>query len=242
MQHYLPFLLEFRSRVLRYLLVLSVLTCLCCFFSNYIYVGFALPMLHRLPSGQGMLATTVTGPFLVPFKAGLFIAVVLSIPYFLFQVWQFLTPALYKHEKRWLWSVILWGTALFYIGMLFAYFFVLPLIIRFMVNVAPIGVEVRPEIGEYFSFVTQMLLAFGAAFETPIIIVFLVATGLVSLVSLKRQRSYVIVSAFIIGMLLTPPDVLSQICLAIPLWMLYELGLLLAQVVVMTKVREVVKE
>lgn len=232
MKQYLPFLIECRKRLLLYLLVFSILTCVCCFFSQQIYAGLALPMLKHLTNHQGLLATSVTSPFLVPFKAGLFVALILSIPYFLWHLWRFLLPALYKHERRWLWGALVLGSGLFYIGMAFAYTVVLPLVLRFMVQIAPAGVDVRPDISAYLGFVTQMLLAFGFAFETPILIVLLVLTGLVSRETLQQKRSYVIVVAFVLGMLLTPPDVVSQICLAIPLWILFELGVLLAKFVV----------
>lgn len=178
-----------------------------------------------------MIATAVTTPFLVPMKVSTLVGIVVSLPYTLYQAWAFVAPGLYEHERRFIGPLVVASTVLFLMGMAFAYFFVFPVLFGYVANSAPQGVAVMTDIGSYLDFVTTMFVSFGVAFEVPIAVVLLVRFNLVSVASLKEARSYVIVGAFIIGAILTPPDVISQVMLALPLWVLYEAGVLVARFV-----------
>jgi sec-independent protein translocase protein TatC len=173
----------------------------------------------------------VTTPFLVPMKVSTLVGIVVSLPYTLYQAWAFVAPGLYEHERRFIGPLVVASTVLFLMGMAFAYFFVFPVLFGYVANSAPQGVAVMTDIGSYLDFVTTMFVSFGVAFEVPIAVVLLVRFNLVSVASLKEARSYVIVGAFIIGAILTPPDVISQVMLALPLWVLYEAGVLVARFV-----------
>jgi sec-independent protein translocase protein TatC len=186
-------------------------------------------LLAKLPSGGQLVATAVTTPFFVPMKVAMLTAVVLSLPWTIYQAWGFVAPGLYTHEKRFVLPLVLASTLLFLAGMSFAYFLVFPIVFGFIVGVAPAGVTVMTDIGNYLDFVITMFLAFGLAFEVPVVVVLLVKMGMVSVEKLREIRSYVIVGAFIIGAIFTPPDVVSQIMLAVPLWLLYEIGIVAAR-------------
>ena len=175
-----------------------------------------------------MIATAVTTPFLVPMKVAMLAAIVVSLPYTLYQLWAFVAPGLYAHEKRFAVPLIVLSTLLFLIGMAFAYFLVFPVVFGFITSTAPVGVAVMTDIGNYLDFVITLFLAFGIAFEVPVAVVLLVKLGVISVAKLKEVRPYVIVGAFVIGAIFTPPDVVSQIMLAVPLWLLYEAGILAA--------------
>jgi sec-independent protein translocase protein TatC len=231
----IPYLTELRTRVIRVLVIFGVLAVIFSFFANRIYQWFAWPLLKNATHEMGLIATSVPAPFLIPFKSAMILAFFLIIPYVLYQFWCFLAPALYQKERKLLWFVLLSSTALFYIGVVFAYVVVLPILFKFFSQIAPIGVEVKPDIGEYFSFIVSIFLSFGVAFEIPIVIVVLVALHICSRDTLAKKRSYVIVGSFIVAMLLTPPDVVSQILLAIPLWGLFELGLVFSKLVTNTR-------
>ncbi len=225
-------LLELRDRLLR--IVLGILLCLLPMlpFAQDIFALLAAPLSASLPEGASMIATEVASPFLTPFKVALLLAVVISIPWSLYQVWAFVAPGLYQHERRFALPLVASSTLLFYLGMAFAYFIVFPLVFRFFIGAAPEGVAVMTDIGRYLDFVITLFLAFGAAFEVPVAIVLMVRMGMTTPGALREKRAYVLVGAFTIGMLLTPPDVISQTLLALPVYALYELGILAAAIMV----------
>ena len=224
-------LLELRSRLLKIVIGLVVSIVVFLPFSNELYTWLAQPLLKQMPAGTHMIATAVTTPFLVPMKVATLVGIVASLPYTLYQAWAFVAPGLYEHERRFIGPLIVASTALFLMGMSFAYFFVFPVLFGFVATSAPQGVSVMTDIGSYLDFVTTMFVSFGVAFEVPIAVLLLVKFNLVKVSALKEARSYVIVGAFIIGAILTPPDVISQVMLAVPLWLLYEAGVLVAQFV-----------
>ncbi len=224
-------LLELRSRLLKIVigLVVSILAFLP--FSNELYTWLAQPLLNQMPVGTHMIATAVTTPFLVPMKVSTLVAIVVSLPYTLYQVWAFVAPGLYAHERRFIGPLVVVSTLLFLMGMAFAYFLVFPVLFGFIATSAPIGVSVMTDIGSYLDFVTTMFVSFGLAFEVPIAVLILVKFNLVKVEALKEARPYVIVGAFIVGAILTPPDVISQVMLAVPLCLLYEAGVLASKFV-----------
>jgi sec-independent protein translocase protein TatC len=224
-------LLELRSRLLKIVigLVVSILAFLP--FSNELYTLLAQPLLSQMPVGTHMIATEVTTPFLVPMKVSTLVAIVASLPYTLYQVWAFVAPGLYAHERRFIGPLVIVSTLLFLMGMAFAYFLVFPVLFGFIATSAPIGVSVMTDIGSYLDFVTTMFVSFGLAFEVPIAVLILVKFNLVKVEALKEARPYVIVGAFIVGAILTPPDVISQVMLALPLCLLYEAGVLASKFV-----------
>jgi sec-independent protein translocase protein TatC len=228
---FISHLVELRDRLLRIFgAVLLVFLCLA-YWASDIYSLLAKPLLAALPSGGSMIATDVVGVFLVPVKVTLLVAFLIALPYVLHQVWAFVAPGLYSHEKRLALPLIVTSSLLFFAGMAFAYFIVFPSIFRFMAAIAPQGVAWMTDIEKYFSFVLTMFLAFGATFETPVAVVLLVKMGVVTVEKLKQARAYVIVGAFVIGAIFTPPDGISQLLLAIPLCLLYEVGILVARLV-----------
>jgi sec-independent protein translocase protein TatC len=221
-------LIELRDRLLR--VVLGVIVVFVCLFpfANDIYTLLAHPLLARLPAGGQMIATAVTTPFFVPMKMAMLVAVLVSLPNTLYQAWAFVAPGLYQHEKRFVAPLILLSTLLFFAGMAFAYFLVFPVVFGFIAGTAPEGVAVMTDIGNYLDFVITLFLAFGFAFQVPVIVLLLVKLDMVSVVTLKEIRPYVVVGAFVAGAILTPPDVISQVMLAVPLWLLYEAGIFAA--------------
>lgn len=223
---FISHLIELRDRLIR--LVLGVVVCFFCLFpfANKLYTFLAEPLIAKLPAGAHLIATAVTTPFLVPLKVALLAALLVSLPHSLYQIWKFVAPGLYAHEKRLIAPLVVSSTMLFFVGMAFAYFLVFPVVFGFFVSTAPEGVQVMTDIGNYLDFVIALFMAFGIAFEVPVVVVALVSFGWVSVEKLKEIRSYVIVGAFIIGAIFTPPDVVSQIMLAVPLWLLYELGII----------------
>lgn len=221
-------LIELRDRLLRIIIGL-VLVMLALFpFANDIYHFLALPLLKSLPAGGQMIATDVTTPFFVPMKVVLLTAFMISLPHTLYQVWAFVAPGLYQHERKLISPLVFASTLLFLCGMAFAYFLVFPVVFGFISHTAPEGVAVMTDIGKYLDFAMTLFIAFGLAFEVPVAVVLLVTAGVVSVAGLREARSYVIVGAFILGAIFTPPDVISQIMLAVPLWLLYEAGILVA--------------
>jgi len=228
---FISHLIELRDRLLRSILAVAVVF-LCLFpWAGDIYALLALPMLKALPQGGQMIATDVTTPFFVPMKVTMMAAIVIALPFILYQFWAFVAPGLYANEKRLVGPLIIASTFLFLCGMAFAYFLVFPVVFGFIIGIAPQGVAVMTDIGKYMDFVLTMFVAFGITFEVPVVVVLLVKTGMVSVVQLKQVRPYAIVGAFIIGAIFTPPDVVSQIMLAVPLWLLYELGIVVAGLV-----------
>jgi sec-independent protein translocase protein TatC len=228
---FISHLIELRSRLLRSIVaVVIVLLCLVPW-AKQIYAVLAAPLMRALPPGATMIATDVTGTFLVPLKVTLMAAFLLALPYVLWQVWAFVAPGLYQHERKLALPVLASSFVCFVAGMAFAYFAVFPIAFGFFAGYAPAGVTMMTDIDKYLSFVLTMFIAFGITFETPVVVIVLVRFRVVSLEKLRGIRPYVIVGATVIGAIFTPPDVVSQLLLAIPLWLLYELGLVLARFV-----------
>ena len=222
-------LVELRTRLIRSALaVLVIFVCLVPF-AERVFTLIATPLMERLPEGATMIATQVASPFLTPFKMSLFVAVFLAMPVLLYQVWLFVAPGLYRKERRFAYPLLLSSIVLFYAGVAFAYYVVFPLMFAFFAGVAPEGVTMMTDISAYLDFILTIFFAFGLAFEVPIATVMLVWSGLVSIESLGKARAYVFLGAFVLGMLLTPPDVISQTLLAVPVYLLYESGLILAR-------------
>ncbi len=234
----LSHLVELRDRILRMFLAILVVFLALFPFANQIYTFLAKPLMAHLPEGTSMIAIEVAAPFLIPFKLVLLLAVVLTIPYILYQFWAFIAPGLYKHEKRLAGPLVLSSTLLFYLGMAFAYFVVFPLIFAFFTATAPEGVAVMTDISRYLDFVIMLFIAFGIAFEVPIATILLVSMGATTPEKLARKRPYVIVGTFVIGMVLTPPDIISQTLLALPMWVLFEIGLQLSRMMERRKAAE----
>lgn len=217
-------LTELRDRLLKALLSILVVF-LCLFpFSNEIYTFVSEPLRAILPAGSSMIATEVASPFLTPFKLTLFAALFIAIPYVLFQIWSFIAPGMYRQEKRLAIPLLISSVLLFYAGAAFAYFVVFPLVFAFFTSVGPTDVTIMTDINRYLDFVLKLFFAFGLAFEIPIVAVLLIWAGISTTESLKQKRPFIIVFCFVFGMLLTPPDVISQALLAIPMWLLFEVG------------------
>jgi len=227
---FLEHLVELRSRLLKASAAVLIVLVILLPFSRKLYALLAAPLTAQLPEGSSMIAIDVASPFLTPFKLALLLALILSIPVVLYQVWAFVAPALYRHEKRLARPLLYTSVFLFYAGCAFAYFAVFPLVFGFFTRAAPDGVTVMTDISKYLDFVITLFLAFGITFEVPIATIILVATGITTVEKLSKMRAYVLVGAFALGMLLTPPDVISQTLLAIPMWLLFELGLLLCRI------------
>jgi sec-independent protein translocase protein TatC len=230
-ESFLSHLFELRDRLLRAVIALVVVF-LCLFpFAKSIYAFLAKPMLAQLPPGVQMVALEVTSPFFIPVKVTFLAALVIALPFILYQIWAFVAPGLYAHEKRLVGPLVGASTVLFVCGMAFAYYLVFPLVFGVMKTFTPDGVSWMPDIAAYFNFVVNMFIAFGVTFEVPIVVVLMVKVGIVSIAKLREVRPYVIVGAFIIAAVVTPPDVLSQLMLALPLCLLYEAGIIVAAVI-----------
>ncbi|MFL0800682.1 MAG: twin-arginine translocase subunit TatC [Agarilytica sp.] len=223
-------LLELRTRLLRSLLVVVVIFFSLFAFANDIYEFVAQPLQQFLPENSTMIATDVASPFLTPFKLTLLVSLFLSMPFILFQIWSFIAPALYKHEKRIAMPLFIASVMLFYAGIAFAYYVVFPLAFKFFMSVAPDSIAAMPDISSYLSFVLKIIFGFGIAFEVPVITIMLIAAGIISADGLAKKRPYVIVGCFVMGMFLTPPDVISQVMLAFPMWLLFEFGLFFGRI------------
>ncbi len=235
---FMSHLVELRDRLLRCVIALAVVFGLLFYWARDIYAILARPLLAKLPAGGQLIATEVTAPFFVPIKVTMMAALVIALPYLLYQTWAFVAPGLYAHEKKLVAPLIITSTLLFLCGMAFAYFLVFPVVFTFIIKVAPEGVAVMTDIGKYLDFVLTLFVAFGVTFEVPVAVVILVRMGMVSVAKLREIRPYVIVGAFVIGAIFTPPDVVSQVMLAVPLWVLYELGIFVAQWVVKSAAAE----
>ena len=236
-QPFLSHLVELRDRLMRMVLAILVIFLGLFPFGNDIYLFIADPLMKVLPEGTSMIATQVASPFLTPFKLALVSAVFIAMPYLLHQFWGFIAPGLYHHEKRLAFPLLASSVLLFYLGAAFAYFVVFPLVFAFLTGVAPEGVAVMTDITHYLDFVLTLFFAFGLAFEVPIATIVLVLVGATTPEKLATKRPYVIVGAFVIGMLLTPPDIISQTLLALPMWVLFEIGLVLSRLVVRSRER-----
>lgn len=226
---FISHLIELRDRLIRALLAVFIVFLALVSWARDIYSLLAAPMLAALPEGGHMIATDVAGAFFVPIKVTMMVAFLIALPYVLYQAWAFVAPGLYAHEKRLALPLLVASVLLFFVGMAFAYFIVFPTVFTFINAFAPEGVAVMTDIEKYLSFVLTMFLAFGVTFEVPVVVIVLVHVGLVSIDKLKEARPYVIVGCFVVGAIFTPPDVLSQFMLAVPMWLLYEAGILLAK-------------
>jgi sec-independent protein translocase protein TatC len=230
-ESFISHLIELRDRLVRSILAVAVVF-ICLFpWAKQIYSMLAKPLLAAMPQGGHLIATEVTAPFFVPVKVTMLAAFLISLPWVLYQAWAFISPGLYAHEKRLGLPVIVSGVVLFITGMAFAYFIVFPVVFHAIAGFTPAGVEMATDIGKYVDFVLTMFLAFGITFEVPVVVVLMVKFGWVSIEKLVEIRPYVIVSSFVIGAIFTPPDILSQTMLAIPLWLLYETGILVSRFV-----------
>lgn len=228
-------MIELRSRLLRILVAVVIILIPLAIFANPIYSALATPLLSHMPAGSTMIATEVASPFLTPFKFALVLALFLSMPVLLYHFWGFVAPGLYGHERRMMLPVLVGSVVLFYSGVLFAYYVIFPVIFGFFMSVAPEGVSVMTDISSYLDFVLKIFFAFGLAFEVPIVTIVLVWAGVTTPDVLSQKRPYVIVGAFVLGMLFTPPDVISQTLLAVPMWLLFEVGLMLSRLVAKEK-------
>ena len=231
-QPFIAHLVELRDRLIRSIVVVGLLFGGLSFWANDLYALLAGPLTRHLPPGAQMIAIGVASPFLAPLKLTLFVALVLGVPYLLYQAWAFIAPGLYQHEKKLALPLLVASILLFYGGMAFAYFVVFPLIFQFMVMTAPKGVAVMTDINQYMDFVLTLFIAFGVSFQVPIATILLVVSGLVTRESIADKRPYAIVFAFVIGAVLTPPDVVSQTLMAVPIWILFELGLIFSRLFV----------
>jgi sec-independent protein translocase protein TatC len=228
-ESFISHLIELRNRLLRAIVGWLVVFAALFPFADKLYSLLAAPLLSKLPQGAQMIATAVTTPFFVPMKVTMLAAFLISLPWMIYQCWAFVSPGLYAHEKRLIRPLLASAILLFFIGMAFAYFVVFPVVFSFLIGSAPQGVTVMTDIAEYLDFVIGLFVAFGFAFEVPIAVVLMALMGWVTLAQLKESRSYVIVGAFVLGAIFTPPDIVSQCMLALPLWLLYELGLLVVR-------------
>src|SRR5215469_3028096 len=222
-------LLELRTRLLRALVVIGLAFIPCVMNSNDIFTFIAQPLLAKLPDGSNLIATGVMSPFTTPFKLSFFAALLLAMPYVLYQLWSFVAPGLYRNERRFAVPLLISAIVLFYIGIAFAYYFVFPAMFEFFARTTPKGVAMMTDINNYLDFVLTMFICFGLAFEVPVAVVLLVVTGVVPIEKLKKNRGYVLIGIFILAALLTPPDAISQCSLAIPMYLLYEGGILMAR-------------
>ena len=236
----LSHLVELRSRLLKMIACIGLVFIVLFPFANPLYNFLSAPLIAQLPHGGTMIAIEVASPFLAPFKLVLLLAVTLSIPVLIYQFWAFVSPGLYRQEKRLALPLLLSSTLLFYAGMVFAYYVAFPLMFGFFSSVVPEGISVMTDINRYLDFVIKIFIAFGAAFEVPIVTLMLVKTGTTTTDNLIRKRPYVIVGAFVAGMILTPPDVISQVLLAIPVWLLFELGIFISKFIPRERVQDAI--
>jgi len=230
-------LLELRTRLMRAFLAVIIIFIPCALYSNQLFEFLSLPLLRELPAHSQLISTSITAPFTTPLKLSFVAALVVAMPYVLYELWAFIAPGLYRHEKRFAVPLLLSAIVLFYVGLAFAYFAVFPLIFNFFVHTTPRGVQMMADITTYMEFVLMLLFSFGVAFEVPVAVVLLVMMGLVPLEKLTRIRGYVLIGVFIIAAILTPPDALSQTIMAIPMYLLYEGGILFARLMVRSQRR-----
>jgi sec-independent protein translocase protein TatC len=230
-ESFISHLIELRDRLLRSVVAVLIIFIPCAIFSGQLFTLLAEPMLSALTTQGTMISTEVAAPFLVPLKFAFALSIAIAIPYLLYQMWAFVAPGLYENEKRLAFPLLLSSTILFYCGIAFAYFVVFPIMFAFFPSVAPAGIEVTPDINHYLGFVLKLFFAFGIAFEVPIATMLLIKAGITTREKLAAKRQYVILGAFVVGMLLTPPDIFSQSMLAIPMWILFEMGLIMSRFV-----------
>ena len=228
----LSHLIELRSRLLKIVVTVLVVLVALIPFANRLYTALAEPLVERLPEGAHLIATEVASPFFTPLKLAFFLAVFIAMPMLIYQLWAFVSPGLYRHEKRLARPLLVASVVLFYVGCAFAYFLVLPAVFHFLTSITPQGVAMMTDITHYLDFVLVIFLAFGCCFEVPVAVVVLAAVGVVDVRQLRKSRGYVVVGCFVVAAVLTPPDVLSQTLLAVPMYLLYELGLLATRLLV----------
>ena len=228
-ESFISHLIELRDRLLRAVIVVLIVFIPCAIFSGRLFTVLAAPMLSALSTDGTMISTEVAGPFLVPLKFAFALSIAIAIPYLLYQIWSFVAPGLYENEKRLAFPLLLSSTLLFYCGVAFAYFVVFPIMFAFFPSVAPMGIEVTPDINHYLGFVLKLFFAFGIAFEVPIATILVIKAGITTREKLAAKRRYVVLGAFVLGMLLTPPDIFSQSMLALPMWLLFETGLFMSR-------------
>jgi sec-independent protein translocase protein TatC len=224
-------LLELRNRLLRSIIAVVICFVPLSFFQDELFTLVARPLIEKLPEGTSLIATSVVSPFMAPLKLSLIVAIFAAMPYILFQLWAFVAPGLYKHEKRFAFPLVVSSIFLFYAGIAFAYYVVFPLMFQFLASTTPLGVKMMTDISSYLDFVLLLFFAFGVAFEMPVAVVLLAATGLVKVESLRKNRGYVVMGIFVVAAFLTPPDAVSQTFMAVPMYALYELGILFASAV-----------
>lgn len=229
-------LVELRDRLLRAVIAIGVIFLPCALYSNQLFTLVANPLIAKMPKGTSMIATSVVAPFMAPLKLALFVALFLAMPYVLFQAWAFVAPGLYKHEKNFAVPLVVSSIVLFYAGAAFAHFVVFPLMFAFLTTTAPVGVQVMTDMANYLDFVLLLYFAFGIAFEIPVATVLLAATGMVRIETMTKNRGYVVLGIFIVAAFLTPPDAISQSFMAVPMYLLYEVGIIMSRV--MLKKRE----
>jgi sec-independent protein translocase protein TatC len=222
-------LLELRDRLLRALIAVGLAFVPCMFYSNDLFSFVAQPLLAKLPQGGNLIATGVMTPFTTPFKLSFFVALLVAMPFIIYQLWSFVAPGMYRNERRFATPLLLSSIILFYVGVAFAYYFVFPVMFQFFASTTPKGVAMMTDINQYLDFVLTMFVCFGLAFEVPVAVVLLVVMGMVSIEKLKKSRGYVLIGIFILAALLTPPDAISQCSLAIPMYLLYEGGIVMAR-------------
>ena len=225
----LSHLLELRDRLLKALIAILVVFLGLFYWANDIYLLLAAPLKAHLPEGSDMIAIDIISTFLTPLKMTAYLSVFAAMPFILHQAWAFISPGLYQHEKRFAYPLLFSSILLFYAGLAFAYFVVFPLAWAFLTAAGPEGVQIQPDISTYLNIVLKMFFGFGIAFEIPVATVLMVWSGLTTVESLREKRPYVIVGVFVVGMFLTPPDVISQVLLAVPMWLLFELGIIFSQ-------------
>jgi sec-independent protein translocase protein TatC len=231
-------LVELRQRLLKAVVAIAIVFAPCAWFANDLFTIIATPLIQKMPAGSSMIATSLISPFMAPLKLSLFVALFIAMPYVLYQVWAFVAPGLYKREKRFAIPLVVSSIVLFYAGVAFAYFVVFPLMFAFLTTTAPTGVQVMTDITNYLDFVLLLFFAFGIAFEMPVATVLLAATGLVRVETMTKNRGYVILGIFVIAAFLTPPDALSQTAMALPMWFLYEIGIVLSRVLLREKLAQ----
>ncbi len=228
-------LLELRDRLMRSVIAIAILFAPCAYYSDRLFTLVAMPLIKRMPKGASMIATSVVAPFTTPLKLSLLVALFLAMPYVLYQAWAFVAPGLYRHEKRFAVPLVVSSIVLFYAGVAFAYFVVFPLMFGFLTGIAPQGVQMMTDMSDYLDFVLLLFFAFGIAFEIPVATVLLAATGLVKVDTMAKNRGYVLLGIFVVAAFLTPPDAISQCFMGVPMYLLYEIGIIMSRVLLKQK-------